>query len=609
MGGMADFFAELKRRQIYRVGAAYVVAAWVLTQVIEILAEVFTLPLWIAQTAIVLLAIGFPVALFVTWTIESKPHQAVAAAVRSKPTILDWTLLAALAVVMVLIGYQQLAPTRQAGVDAQKEQAASTANAISLAVLPFANLSSDPEQEFFSDGITEEITAALARVPDLRVVGRTSAFQFKGQNLDLRAIGQSLSATHLIEGSVRKVGDRVRITVQLILANDGTHVWLENYDRQLTDVFAIQEDIARTVTASLNIALGLRPGENLVNNRGIDTESYEKYLRATALIRARGGTSAPAPDVRNMTDAALLLEDVLTRNPGYAPAWGRLGGAYAVLANRYSDGQNVAEARTLAAEFRAKGEAAAQRAIQLDPNFANSYALLGWFMRSRARLIEAEALLDKALALEPLDPDVLFLSGMFSNGVGRLSKALELAEKGYEVERFFPNLAQNTVHDRWLTGQNDAAITLARTLRPDARATVLALIYASMNRFGEAADALTELSGGDPNSNAAKAARLLRAGPAKGGAEDLPELRDFLGMLYLYIGAPERALEPYERMTEVEFVAGNFVAFIWHPAYAPVRKTERFKKLVRDLGLVTYCRERGWPEFCKPVGADDFACA
>ncbi len=316
---MANFFAELKRRHIYRVGAAYVVVAWALAQGIELLSQIFELSGSIARPAVILLAIGFPVALIAAWMIESKPHQAVASAVHSKPTAVDWTLIGALAVVLLFMGYRQLVPTPQAGVDAARSASLNPAGAISLAVLPFTNLSSDPEQEFFSDGITEEITAALARVPDLRVVGRTSAFQFKGQNQDLRAIGQSLNATHLIEGSVRKAGDRVRITVQLIKSDDGIHVWSQNYDRQLTDVFAIQEDVARTVTASLNMSLGLKPGEQLVSNRAIDAVSYEQFLRGkTALLRARNA----------FPEQLAILEPIVAKNPNYAPAWAALSRAY-----------------------------------------------------------------------------------------------------------------------------------------------------------------------------------------------------------------------------------------------------------------------------------------
>ena len=146
-------------------------------------------------------------------------------------------------------------------------------------MLPFANLSGDASQEFFSDGMTDEITSALAKVANLRVVGRTSAFQFKGQNKDLRAIGQALGATYLIDGSVRKAGNRVRITAQLIKADDGIGLWTDNYDRELTDVFAIQEDIATAIAGALRVPLGLQQGERLVSNRTSDVESYQDYLR------------------------------------------------------------------------------------------------------------------------------------------------------------------------------------------------------------------------------------------------------------------------------------------------------------------------------------------
>jgi adenylate cyclase len=199
--------------------------------------------------------------------------------------------------------------------------AASPKGAISLAVLPFVNLSSDKEQEFFSDGMTEEITAALAKVPDLRVVARTSAFEFKGKNVDIGKIGEQLHATHLIEGSVRKAGNRLRITAQLIKADDGTHIWAEDYDRDLTDIFAVQEDIARAITASLRMPLGLKPGENLVNNRKIDPIPYTNYLRARALLEGREGAEA-------FSKAASLLQDVIARNPDYAPAWADLAHAY-----------------------------------------------------------------------------------------------------------------------------------------------------------------------------------------------------------------------------------------------------------------------------------------
>ena len=227
-------------------------------------------------------------------------------------------------------------------------------------MLPFLNLSGDASQEFFSDGMTEEITSALAMVPDLKVVARTSAFQFKGEKNDMRAVGQALNATHLIEGSVRKDGNRVRITAQLIEVGKGTHLWSENYDRQLSDIFATQEEIARTVVGSLMAPLGLAPGERLVSNRTTDAESYQQYLRAKALVRAR------AERARCDRPAGT---DVVARDPDYAPAWALLAQAYALTPNyhpalRRRD-RGVAPRRGRVAS---EAEAAARRAIQLDPN-------------------------------------------------------------------------------------------------------------------------------------------------------------------------------------------------------------------------------------------------
>src|SRR5258705_9504634 len=157
--------------------------------------------------------------------------------------------------------------------------------------------------------MTEEITSTLANLPDLRIVARTSASQFKAQNRDIQNIGQQLHATHFIEGSVRKAGDRVRITAQLIKADDGSHIWAENYDGEWTDVFAIQEEIGRAIAVALRMPLGLKPGENLVANRKIDPESYQQYLRAKALNQA-GGRAA-------YIEATALLEQVVARNPDY----------------------------------------------------------------------------------------------------------------------------------------------------------------------------------------------------------------------------------------------------------------------------------------------------
>ena len=242
--------------------------------------------------------------------------------------------------------------------------------------------------------MTEEITAALAKVPDMRVVARTSAFEFKGKNVNIKTMGLELGATHLIEGSVRKAGNRLRITAQLIKADDGTHIWAEDYDREMTDIFAVQEDIARAITASLRMPLGLKPGENLVNNRNIDPESYQLYLHAQALWEGRGLT--------NFTDAARLLEQIVARNPNYAPAEALLCASYLSSANdrvRFDD--NPIDERRTVDELVQKGEVACRLAAKLDPNSSVAYAGLGSLAAARGRPLEGEALYLKALALDP----------------------------------------------------------------------------------------------------------------------------------------------------------------------------------------------------------------
>jgi TolB-like protein/tetratricopeptide (TPR) repeat protein len=504
----------------------------------------------------------------------------------------DWILTGALLIVIGMFAYQQFLPAPGAATAERQQKGAAVvgaaatteAGAISIAVLPFANLSGDTNQEFFSDGITEEITSALAKIADLHVVARTSAYQFKGEKKDMRTIGQMLGATHLIEGSVRKAGNRLRITAQLIKSQDGTHIWTENYDRELTDVFAIQEDIATAIAGALRTPLGLKPGERLVANRNIDPESYEQHLRAKALVRARG--------LKNLTEAAVALEQVVARNPDFAPAWAQLAFAYG-----------------LAAQGVAKAEAAAQRSIQLDPNLADGYLFLAVVQWNRTKWVEADGLISRALSLDPYNPDVLRQSANLLGQVGRLKEALAIEQRIVALEPSIPAFNANLAQYLWFNGQDDSAIALLKDPSIDARdrASDLARIYAARGQYGDAADALTAApSGTFPPETLTAAVRLLRTAPVVAGPpQDLPELRA-LDFIYLYVGASARALEYYEARAGSS--APRYYAYLWHSSYASVRKTERFKSLARKVGFVEYWRERGWPDLCRPMGADDFVC-
>ena len=501
----------------------------------------------------------------------------------------------------VILGFVLFASSNRqtTGAEAAKEATSAPAREIALAVIPFVNLSNDADQQFFSDGLTEELTSGLSKVAGLKIVARTSAFAFKGKNIDVKTMAEQLGATHLIEGTVRKAGDRVRITAQLVKADDGIHVWAEDYDRQLTDIFAIQEDIARAITASLRVPLGLKSDENLVKNRSIDLETYQVYLRATALLQARGAT--------NLADAVRLLEQVVERTPTYAPAWALLAETYFVRAGIPDNIDSVEDLRHWAKESLDNTEAAGSRAMALDPNLAAAYDAAGLVAWARGKPLEADQLFRRGLALDPDNSSLLFSHAIRLSIAGHLKEGLEFAQKAYAVEPLNFQLAASLVSFLWVNGQTDAAIAQAKSLRPTDRAPLLAVIYASLGRYREAADALTEIA--SESTTARDAMRLLRTAPAGAvSAQSLPKLTGILDSIYLHVGAPERAMDNYERRVQAGVIAGTRLAHFWHPSYAALRRTERFKTLVRASGLIDYWRAKGWPEVCRPVGYDDFVC-
>jgi TolB-like protein len=594
---MADFFAELKRRQIYRIAATYLVVAWLAVQVVNNLAPALRLPEWASSLVVLLLLIGFPIILILAW-VQQMPSEG-GRPVRN--AALDWALFGALALVLLVMGYQELAPSsdvRQASVGAAREASASQSSAISLAVLPFNNLSNDPEQQFFSDGMTEEITAALAKIPDLRVIARTSAFQFREQKRDIQSIGQALNASHFIEGSVRRAGTRVRITAQLIEARSGVHVWAQNYDRDLADVFAVQEEIATSIAGALNMQLGLAPGEQLVSNRSIDPESYQQYLRAKAVL-LRGD---PA-----YSDALEILAPLVAGNPNYGPAWERLAMAYS-KGIAASGGLPREAGRTLRETLQPKMEAAARRAIELDPNYPPAIIWQAYLETGPRQYVLFENAVQKVLQIDADNPEALNLYSQVLLMLGRVKQAITIKQQLLELEPFIPVYAGNLADALWLDGQDEAAIAIYRNNfnRPGAGASqALARLYAAKGRFQDAADVLSQYPPNLSPQALAEIVRLLRSGSAKlPSPETLPDLARF-NWVYLYVGGqPERVLKFHEEAVR----SWAELSLLWHPSYAPVRKLERFKSILRAANLIGYWRERGWPEWCRPVGADDFEC-
>ena len=381
-----SFFAELKRRNVFRVAIAYVVVAWVIAQVTELALDSFGTPDWVMKTVLLLLVMGFPMAVFFAWAFELTPE-----GIKKEKDIdrsesithntgrkLDYIIIG---VLVLAIGI--LLTDRFPGDD---EVDAPAANEKSIAVLPFVNISSDEEQEYFSDGITEEILNSLATVKELKVAGRTSSFAFKGKNDDLRKIGDLLGVEHILEGSVRKSGSTVRVTAQLIQVEDGFHLWSETYERELTDIFAIQDEIAAEILKQLKARL-LDEEQPLLVVQRTDPEVYDLYLLAKQRLYNR-----TLPTIEN---AAELLDQAIAIDPKYAPAYAQRAIATLLLAKRSFGSIPDDEANEQAKRF-------IETALEIDPQQAEAWAALGLYHKDRpSEIDQAIDALVKALSINP----------------------------------------------------------------------------------------------------------------------------------------------------------------------------------------------------------------
>ncbi|MGB5629203.1 MAG: hypothetical protein WBM57_07535, partial [Woeseiaceae bacterium] len=315
---MGQLFSELKRRNVVRVGIAYVVLGWVALQVGDVLFDMFETPAWVGKTLAALLLLGFPFACLFAWAFEMTPEgiKKTAEVDRSDSVThstgrkLNFIIIAALA---VAVGYFLWERQGLVAPDAQLAESIDR----SIAVLPFVNMSSDREQEWFADGLTEEILNALARTPDLLVASRTSSFQFKGQNTDISEIAKSLGVAHVLEGSVRRGGDRLRVTAQLIRAYDGFHLWSETFDRAPEDVIAIQEDVAFEIANALDTAMDPEALKRMVSAGTASVTAYEAFLQGLANEGRSGSTGDPV-------DWAAAMEGFVRAteiDPMFADAW------------------------------------------------------------------------------------------------------------------------------------------------------------------------------------------------------------------------------------------------------------------------------------------------
>jgi TolB-like protein len=593
---VSALWRRINEHKLVQWSVAYVALAYGIQHGVTLTAEAFEWPHAVERISMLLLILGLPLVMTLAWYHGARATRHVSKA--------EMSIISLLLVIGAFLFYTFAQPSERAAEPAPKPPQVQTGE-LSIAVLPFANLSGDDSQKFFSDGMTEEISAALAKVSGLTVLARSSSFAPDIQKLTARETGRVLNARYLIEGSVRKEGDSVRISAQLVEAESGANVWTETYDRQLTSVFATQEDIARAIAASLRVPLGLQAGAELVSNRGIDPESYQDYLRARTLLRSRGARVA---------DAIKILEPLVLNNKEYAPAWALLANAYYFAPQNFAAPafEDAEKNRRAYLDYSVKAENAARQAIRLDARQSIALGVMAGIRSRDGKWAEGEDLFKQALALDPNDPDTLHLYRQVLLLTGRLKESMTISEGLLTLEPFVPIFNVTTMVVALANGESDRALEINRKfpVLPGSNAYVLA----AKGRFAEAAKALTEvqpLSGSTPAMRAqiATAAELLGHAPAKAPAP-LPQ---FIGpqlvFVYAYVGAAERVLEyPEREFDQHSFDNAPEALYLWGPIGSEARKTERFKALMRKSGLVDYWKARGWPDLCHPVGTEDFEC-
>jgi TolB-like protein/Tfp pilus assembly protein PilF len=448
---LPQLIEELKRRNVFKVATAYAIAGWLIIQVVTIIEAPLALPDWFDTMVIVLLGIGFPLALIFAWAFELTPDGIKKSVeVEQQVSILSQTgkklnglTTAILIATVVFLMVERLffAP------HAMQEEIAEltnlpTSEAASIAVLPFVNMSEDQGNEYFSDGLSEELLNALAKLKKIKVAGRTSSFKFKGENQNLSVIASELGVNHILEGSVRKAGGRVRITAQLVQARDGFHMWSQSYDRELTttNIFDIQEEIARQVLQELKVRLLPEEQAQLQAAPTQDIEAYQLYLKANQLVVDR--------NIDEMEAAIELYKEALRMDPGFASAHARLAIAYNL---QWGYGNISLE------ENQALMKRQIELALGMDTNLAEGYAALGLYEHYEGNLKAAAVAFEKGLALNPnFIESYNWLALLYSEEyLNEEKKQLALYKQGYEIDPLNPFAIINRAHASALEGKKE----------------------------------------------------------------------------------------------------------------------------------------------------------
>ncbi len=578
---MNEFIKELRRRHVPRFAVIYIVTAWLALQVATTLLEAGIVPQIVATIVFYGSLIAFPFALVFAWVFDIDLKKGLI------PTS----------------GFEQAGTGDEVRANQPRIPPAK-----SIAVLPFADRSVGGDQGFLSDGIAEEILNALVKVEGLRVAGRTSSFALNGKDFDLPTICKMLNVAHVLEGSVRKQGDRIRVTTQLIKAEDGFHQWSETFDGCMDDIFDFEDQISLAVASELEVVLSEKKDDHLVVKCTDNSDAYTLFLQGKALFAQRIGDNLPK--------AIALFEEAVAKDPLFARAWTAMARAQ-VLLPTYVRGVDRYESMNQA-------EQTARKALSLNPKSDGAHAVLGSVNLERRNYVEMQREYKTALALSPEDMTTPQWYAQSLLTVGRIEKAEKVLKRIVDVDPVailavhFLSLAQ------WIRGDMEgselngtqalkmgflgANLQLAEiaAARGDADRAGLLTADAILGLATDFSDEERALLGRGVFGNAKDRVRALEFVDSY-MSSDGPQAEPFIPYFLVRIGEPERAIKLFR--TAKASVEALFFYGVWGPHSAKTRQHPEFRKLVEEIGMVDYWREYSWPDSSTVSPDGDFTFA
>jgi TolB-like protein len=606
-----NLFTELKRRNVFRVSIAYLIVAWLLMQVADVMIENIGAPDWVFKTLLLALGIGFVLVVIFSWVFELTPEGIKRdSEVDRSQSITHQTgrkLDRAIIIVLVLaVAYfiwesryadhdHQAAPLAQAPAETVESvpeaTQASEQPEPSIAVLPFADMSPEGDQAYFSDGISEELLNLLVRIDGLAVASRTSSFAFKGSPLGLDEIANELGVDHVLEGSVRKAKDQVRITAQLIDARTDRHLWSDTFDRKLDDIFAIQDEIANSIVHALQTELGLLQdaGEITVEADTGNLDAYELYLEGRQLFIARD----------QLPRSMELLEQAVALDPAFARAWETLAAVYSVAPSWNIQDRPYVDLSNSAAE----------RALELNDGLSMAWAVLGSNAANEANdFVNGIKYLDRALANDDKNTTAFLWRSIFYSTLGFFDQAIADGSACLALDPQYQNCRRHLAIHHLARGDHDIAMDLyLKGIRAGFKGSSGMFTYQLIRDGNEHAAALALW---DLRTDLSYPAELVLDAMKESSASQQQRKDRFLRWAQGQ-DRPVRswmnellAVKAYELLAPFDF--GNH--WIWLPQSEEFRKTPYFRDMLRQHGWLDYWEEKGFPPQCRPLGEDDFEC-